>query len=244
MTDKIKKNLRIIMIILILCILAISLIRNVPSGTTKMKMPNSSITLEIPKHSNFIDECCMYSASFESIRSVKSLQKELDNIMLQYQKKTCDGKIYYYNSEEDITIHEYGVTSKLFKNTFYLVYDLGDKCSLDAEIKYNIDNNYDFKKAKVDGYVVFDNTLEVANFPKLDEFLETTKNNINGNITIVLYTIEGDPVVYQFHYKDGVYTQFHDSTRDKYSSDKDRVIREKTVSETEVIEFFDMISSY
>lgn len=109
----------LILVLLILCLKYISF------GITTYEMPNSGITLEIPKLSIFKEECCMYSASFKTFRSKSVVQKELDNIINKYEKKICNHRIIYYDKKHDITITEYGVESGKLMTNFYIVYDKG-----------------------------------------------------------------------------------------------------------------------
>lgn len=124
MKKSIKFVLVIILSIIILCVIGIKFI---PFGNKSYK--NDKImapSLIIPKLSIFEEECCMFSASFKSFRSKSSLEKELDKIMKNYEKKTCNSKIYYYDKENDITITDYGFEQGFFMNKFYIVYDKGN----------------------------------------------------------------------------------------------------------------------
>ena len=104
---------------------------------------------------------------------------------------------------------------------------------------YNFSADYDFKYAQRDGYVVYNNTGKIINYDKLYNFYNNTKNyKINGFITIIYYSIEGDPIIYQYHYQDGVYTLFIDTTRDIFSTGTDRKVHDKTLSESEIQEFY------
>ncbi len=127
-----KKNQKIILISLLTILIAIIvIIKFIPFGTIKYKNEKMQSSLIIPKLSSFDYECCMFSANFKSFRSQYILKKELDKIMANYEKKTCNSKDYYYDAENDITITEYGVQGGFPMNKFYIVYDKGE---------YNCDN--------------------------------------------------------------------------------------------------------
>lgn len=138
-----RKKLYVVIGILILTLLCLI---HIPYGTTNYTMPNSNIVLKVPKFSSFKEECCMFSASFQSFRSKFSLQLELEKIMTGYEKMECHNKTVYYDKKADITIHDYGVESGFFFRKFYITYDKGkptnNECSVvtDAtKTKYQID---------------------------------------------------------------------------------------------------------
>lgn len=128
-----RKNQKIILISLLIVITVFVIgVKLLPFGTVKYKNEKMASTLIVPKLSSFDFECCMFSANFKSFRSQYILKKELAKIMDNYEKKTCNSKTYYYDSENDITITEYGVQSGFPMNKFYIVYDKGE---------YNCDND-------------------------------------------------------------------------------------------------------
>jgi hypothetical protein len=147
-----KRKTKIIFIIVGIILVVVLCFKNIPFGTTTYKMPNSNVNLKVPKLSSFKEECCMFSATFKSLRSKLSLQMELDKIMSNYEKKICNNKTIYYNEKQDITITEYGVERGLLFNTFYITYDKGEyysnECSVISDptkLKYDIkntDSNY------------------------------------------------------------------------------------------------------
>src|SRR5574344_2520856 len=114
-----------IMIILIIVVIILG-IKFIPFGYHNYKNEKMMSSLTIPKLSVFDKECCMFSASFKSYRSVYSLKNELDNIMKKYDKISCNSKTYYYDKKNDITISDYGVESGIIVNTFFITYDKGN----------------------------------------------------------------------------------------------------------------------
>ena len=149
-----KKRYIIIFIVLFLLLVALFVLKSIPYGTMTYEMPNSNVKLEVPKFSSFEKECCMFSATFKSFRSKLSLQKELDTIINNYEKKTCNNKTIYYDKNHNITITEYGVKYGIIMNTFYITYDKGkydnndcnvvtDPIKLTYQIDYNLKNKHE-----------------------------------------------------------------------------------------------------
>lgn len=121
-----KKSKTYLGCVLITIIIFVMGIKFVPFGSKNYKNDKMASTLTIPKLSIFDEECCMFSANFKSFRSKYSLEKELNRIMGNYEKKVCEDKTYYYDKENDITITEYGVKIGFIMNSFYIVYDKGN----------------------------------------------------------------------------------------------------------------------
>lgn len=144
-----KKIIRTILLVII--VLFIIGVKFIPFGSKSYTNKQMASTLIIPRLSFFEKECCMFSTTFRSFRSVDSLQKELNKIMKKYEKKTCNNKTVYYDSKNKITIYEYGVENGLLFNTYYINYDnvtmTNDDCN---EIT-------DFKKIEYKYYHIPDN---------------------------------------------------------------------------------------
>jgi len=124
-----KKKIIIGSVILVVLISAFLILKFVPLGTKQSMMGASIVSLEVPKLSRVKSECCSYEATFSSISSVGVLEKQLEDIMAKYIKVSCNGKTYYYNGFENITITEYGVESGFIFNTFYINYSRGNYCN-------------------------------------------------------------------------------------------------------------------
>lgn len=114
---------KILMIILIIIIIVLLFIEYFNFGITKYQTAEN-IKLEIPKLSIKNKEDSNY-ISFLSFRNKKILKKELDNIVLNYEKITCDNKIYYYNKKDDVTIISYDVKNDFIINKLYIKYQKG-----------------------------------------------------------------------------------------------------------------------
>ena len=113
-----KKYIKLIIIIILIAVLIG--IKFIPFGYHEYQDKKMMSNLTIPKLSVFDEECCMFSANFKSFRSVYSLKKELNNIMNNYEKISCNSRTYYYDRKNDITITDYGVQSGFIINSFFI----------------------------------------------------------------------------------------------------------------------------
>lgn len=74
----------------------------------------------LPKYSYFKDECCMYSASFISLKSKKDLQKEINQYLKNFTYFENDTTFGYLKN--DLFIQRYGVEDKGLYRIIYIVY--------------------------------------------------------------------------------------------------------------------------
>lgn len=93
---------------------------------------------------------------------------------------------------------------------------------------------YSIDDAIADGVVVF-GWSENYNTEHLKSFLINVKLGLPAMVRIGFFTVEGDPVFYDVKRNvtyEGMewYTLYHDSRRDKFSSEEDRVIKQKNYS--------------
>lgn len=123
-----KKNIKLIIMIILIVVVILIGIKFIPFGYHEYQDEKMMSNLIIPKLSVFDEECCMFSSNFKSFRSVYSLKKELNNIMNNYEKISCDSRTYYYDRKNDITITGYGVKSGFIINSFFITYDKGNYC--------------------------------------------------------------------------------------------------------------------
>ena len=104
-------------------------LRYISFGSKTQVMGASLVNLEIPKFSSIKSESSSsYEATFKSLRSAKVLKKELDKIMNNYMKVSCNGGTYYYNMKNDVTITSYYVNPSQLINTFEIAYEKGNIC--------------------------------------------------------------------------------------------------------------------
>ncbi len=109
--------------------------------------------------------------------------------------------------------------------------------------KYNIVADYDFKNAEKDGFVIYSNN-KIINKEKIKEFYDNTTSNKEATLTIIRYTIEGDPVIIQYNYSDGKFIVYEDTTRDKYSEGKIVSRKIKSIELEEDNGIYEIIEKY
>ena len=74
----------------------------------------------IPKYSYFKDECCMTVATFYSLKSEKSLKREIDNYMSDFEYFE-DNSTYGYK-KDDLFIQSYEVVDNGLYREIVIVY--------------------------------------------------------------------------------------------------------------------------
>ncbi|GGH23624.1 DUF4362 domain-containing protein [Paenibacillus segetis] len=76
-------------------------------------------------------------------------------------------------------------------------------------------NSYSSEEAKKNGDIITGPPGEI-NFEKIDKFIEDIKKDVESKIRITSYTEEGDPILNDLIYKNGIIEYTYDSSRDKY----------------------------
>ena len=101
----------------------------------------------------------------------------------------------------------------------------------------NIPLDYDFAKMVEDKCYVVMNGNTTYNVSQMENFIKNVKNNIADEIRIVQYTIEGEPIITNVEYTKDKFIIKHDSRRDHWSAEKDRIIttKEYDVNEYQLI---------
>lgn len=74
----------------------------------------------IPKHSYFDSECCMTAATFYSLRTKSSLQKEIDNYLKDFEFFENDSTYGY--RKDNIFIQKYEVEEHILYRKIIIVY--------------------------------------------------------------------------------------------------------------------------
>lgn len=92
--------------------------------------------------------------------------------------------------------------------------------------KFN-QNSYDVKKAEANGDVVLIHG-QITNIDRMDNFINDVSKNVNSKIRITSYTSEGGAIIQDLEFKNNKIYYTYDNSRDKYSSDKDRMIYKNT----------------
>lgn len=219
------KTRKRLLLLSILCLI-LALVLMFPFGITNYKSEASGKILDVPKFSKLSEECCMYSATFKSVRSYTALKAELNTIMAQYETLNCDGKKYFYNKEEDFTITDYGIKRGLFFNEFYITYGHGNSCEIDTTLK-NIEllpDQYSIEDAKRDGcYIQLDD--EIFNASSYEEFLEDVEQKNPATLRIAKLTQNQDLILIDLKYlTDGKFKVIYDGTRDRTNPENNQVI--------------------
>lgn len=123
-----KKNITIVILILIILVSILLGIKFIPFGTKEATMGANITTIEVPKLSTLKEECCTYEATFKTLRGKNSIQKELDKMLESYMEFDCNGKKSYFDIKHNITVFEYEVQDGIMFNTFTIKYNLGQTC--------------------------------------------------------------------------------------------------------------------
>ncbi|MDQ0195254.1 DUF4362 domain-containing protein [Paenibacillus wynnii] len=76
-------------------------------------------------------------------------------------------------------------------------------------------NSYSAEEAKKNGDIITGPPGEI-NFEKIDKFIEDIENDHESKIRITSYSEEGDPILNDIVYKNGVIEYTYDSSRDKH----------------------------
>ena len=123
-----KKNITIIICILVILILVLIGVKFIPFGTKEATMGANIQKIEIPSLSSLESECCTYEANFKTLRGKSSIQKELDNMVDSYMEMDCNGKKAYYDMKHNVTIFSYEITGSGLFTKFNIKYNIGRTC--------------------------------------------------------------------------------------------------------------------
>lgn len=223
-----KKTRRIFIILAIFC-LVLAVLLMVPYGVSTYISGASNKTLDVPKFMKPKEECCNYSITFSSPRSVWSLKKDMEKIISSYEPLNCDGKNYYYNEQENYTITEYGVKRGIFLNQVYFTYGTGNSCDIDTRFKKLelLDDDFSIEDAKKDGNYVMEGD-KVYNKDTYDEFMSNVNAKIPSTLRIVTTNEEGDVLITDLEYlNSGKYLVSYDATRDRNNKNPHSIIAYK-----------------
>lgn len=216
-------------IILIFLVGIIAACLMIPYGATTYLSVDSNKLLDVPKFVKIKEECCNYSATFSTPRSVWSLQKDLDKIISSYEVLQCDGKQYYYNAKENYTITDYGIIDGTFLNQVYFTYGSGNSCDIDTKFKKLelLADDFSLNDAKKDGNYVIDGD-KVYNQEAYEDFMENVKNKIPSTLRIVTTNADGDVLITDLEYlSSGKYMVSYDGTRDRNAKNHRSIIAYK-----------------
>jgi len=123
----IGKIVRAGLIVLLVVLLGVKFL---PWGSGNYESELTGATLVVPKLATKEGECCEYAASFKSLRSVWSLEQEIEQILEDnYTEVKClSEKPVYYDEEQDVTIHGYSAKIGFPFNQVIISYQKGRRC--------------------------------------------------------------------------------------------------------------------
>lgn len=81
----------------------------------------------------------------------------------------------------------------------------------------SLPENYDKEEAEKDGCIINIHG-KITNGELFDEFLSNISSEADSFVRIISYTIEGDPIITDVDYKDGIFFVREDNSRDNYGS--------------------------
>lgn len=117
-------------VIVILAILVFLGVKFLPFGYSKFTSRLTDKTLEVPNLVTLDGECCEYAATFRTLRSVWSLEREIERILEEnYREVLCaSGDKFYYDEGNDLTIRGYRAKWKFPFNEVVISYGMGKGC--------------------------------------------------------------------------------------------------------------------
>ncbi len=222
-----KRIRRLIFLSIFLLVFAILLM--IPYGLGTYHSEASNRILDVPKFVKLKEECCSYNATFSTLRSTWSLQKDLEEMIKNYDVLDCDGKTYYYNPTENYTITEYGIHKGILFNEVYINYGAGNSCDIDTKFKKLelLAERFTLEDAIKDGNYVMDGD-KIYNEEVYDKFMANVKKQTPSTLRIVTSTEDGDVIITDLEYlKGGKYRVSYDGTRDRNSKNHNSIIAYK-----------------
>lgn len=209
----------------ILFIILLIVFINVPLGSSIYKSGASNKKVDVPRFMKLKEECCAFTATFSSFRSVHSLKHDLDKIISGYEVLNCDNKTFYYNSKENYTVTDFVVRNGKILNEVYISYGAGNSCNIDTRFKKLelLPNDFSIEDAKKDGNFVIVND-KVYNKEAYDNFMNSVNTGVHTTLRIVTLSKEGDVIITDLeHLKDGKFMVYYDNTRDRLSNNHNSI---------------------
>ncbi len=220
-----KKRKWVILIVILLLLILLMLI---PFGKDLYLSGASNKNLEAPKFMKLKEECCSYTATFSSPRSVMALKKDMEKIIEEYKVLQCDNKTFYYNASENYTITDYSFKKGILFNQLSITYGVGNSCDIDTKFKKLevLPDDFSIEDAKKDGNYVIDNG-KVYNKEAYINFMDQINKNIDSTLRIVTTNENKDVLITDVTYKDGKYVVSYDGTRDKNAKNNKSIVAYK-----------------
>ena len=122
---------RLVKVLLVLALVALVGLKFLPLGaSTVFQSVDTGKNFTVPNLVVPAGECCAYAATFKSIRSVWSLEREVEKILEDdYEEMVCSrGDRVYYDVEQNVTVTGYTVRLGFPFNEVIISYELGKKC--------------------------------------------------------------------------------------------------------------------
>lgn len=150
----------IFIIAVIICIKNIQFGYHLNSKTkTNILIPNMSF---LETETEIDDD--LYYAEFKSFSSLLLLKSQLSYITKDLDSYYCNNTNYYYQSNDDVTITDYGVKLGFPLNTFYFTYHIGRYFKSECgKIKSAKDLTYSIVPVNETGYCYIDNEFVYLN---------------------------------------------------------------------------------
>ncbi len=121
-----KKNIKwiiigsiLLVLIIIVSVVSFKLINNKTFFKTTY-VGNNNQEMFIPKYSYFKKDCCMYAATFQSLKSKDTLQKEIDDYMKDFEY--FEDETTYGYRKGDLFIQSYEVQDLGLYRKIVIVY--------------------------------------------------------------------------------------------------------------------------
>lgn len=114
----------------VLLLVAFVGVKFLPWGNSEFVSHATDATLVVPNLVTEDGECCEYAASFKSIRSVWSLEQEIERILRDnYTELKClNEDVLYYDADQDLTVRSYNAKLGFPFNEVVVSYEFGKGC--------------------------------------------------------------------------------------------------------------------
>ncbi len=150
------------------------------------------------------------------------------------EKGTQDNITTYCGLGYKVDVEKYNSESneeQIIKTEMYMfnkfitgaITNIENKNSYEDNKIEDLPKEYSLINAVIDNCVVSIHENKIYNKNELERFLKNVENNIQDFIRCINYTIEGDMIITDVYYEgDNNFRAILDSTRDKWSNEKDR----------------------
>ena len=131
------------------------------------------------KYSSKGKEICISNTYFTSLKNYKTIEKKLNKLVSNYEKKLCNNNNYtYYDKKNNLTILNYDIKKDKIYSKYYISF-VKDKIS-----DYNCKIIEDYTKVEL-GY-------DKSYYPKEEKYKVTDKQYVYSNIDGKVYNVYTD----------------------------------------------------